>query len=748
MNSWISLFTGSDAFALGMVLLVKSTLLLGLAGAIAAFRRSAAERHLVWTLAVSGLLVLAVLAPFAPKLGVPVGQAPVVHLPKAAKHEFAKTDFNHAAKSVAGTGAARATVDAGSSRSLVGLNSSTLPLVWGAGLAALLLWCALGHVGLARIARSATPLDREDWRALLAGTLARSGVARRVLLGRSGAVGAPVTWGWSRPVILLPDEADTWPDGRRRVAVAHEVAHVARHDYIIQLIATLTLAVYWFHPLAWYAVRRLRIESEHACDDRVLADGTAASDYASHLIEVARRARSLRLGGMVAISMARSTHLGRRILAVLDETRERRPVSTRAFAVIAALLALTLVPYAGLQPVLTASAKDVTNIREDDNREGASANHSIPAKPGEDLILELDTGGSVEVRGWDQPNVHVRSRLGGADWEDTRVEVDRVSGGVRVRSVHEGDDDSYSTSHAFEFKVPRRFNIRINSAGGGLDVYDVEGTFRGGTGGGNFVLEKVRGSASLTTGGGDIDVSDSDLSGMISTGGGTVRLSRVRGGLRGHSGSGPVIYAEGSAASGTDKTTGDLEGVTIDKSHIRVDDEYQDRRGLLHIQKAGGAVDLNEAPEGASISTGGGDIRVGRASGLVDASTGGGDVRIGPVAGSVEANTGAGDVHVILSKASGDDQSVDLWSGKGRIIVELPPDFAGRFELETAYTKKNPATRITSAWPLRTESTTDWDDEEGSPRRYVRAHGTVGNGEGVVRIKTVNGNIEVRKAAR
>jgi hypothetical protein len=79
------------------------------------------------------------------------------------------------------------------------------------------------------------------------------------------------------------------------------------------------------------------------------------------------------------------------------------------------------------------------------------------------------------------------------------------------------------------------------------------------------------------------------------------------------------------------------------------------------------------------------------------------------------------------------------------MIVELPADFDGTFELETAYTEKHGATRIESAWDLEREETTQWDGREGTPRRYVRARGTVGSGRGHVRIKTVNGDIEVRR---
>ncbi len=132
----------------------------------------------------------------------------------------------------------------------------------------------------------------------------------------------PLTWGWWRPVILLPAQADEWSPERRRVVLLHELAHVKRWDCLTQMMAWLACAVYWFNPLVWVAARRMCIERERACDDLVLDGGCKASDYAAHLVEIARTFR--RVPQVAAIAMARSSRLEGRIAAIVDGSRARR----------------------------------------------------------------------------------------------------------------------------------------------------------------------------------------------------------------------------------------------------------------------------------------------------------------------------------------------------------------------------------------------------------------------------------------
>jgi hypothetical protein len=108
------------------------------------------------------------------------------------------------------------------------------------------------------------------------------------------------------------------------VILRHEIAHIRRGDWLFQMAGELVRAVYWFNPLAWIACRRLRAESEQACDDEVLAAGTEPSDYAAHLVALARHFSDHRTC-FPAPAMARRSTLHRRVTAMLNTRLNRTP---------------------------------------------------------------------------------------------------------------------------------------------------------------------------------------------------------------------------------------------------------------------------------------------------------------------------------------------------------------------------------------------------------------------------------------
>jgi TonB family protein len=149
----------------------------------------------------------------------------------------------------------------------------------------------------------------------------------------------------ARPAVILPEAAREWSEDRARIVLSHELAHVGRGDWLAQIVAELLRAVYWFNPLVWIACRRLRDESERACDDAVLGGGVDGSDYAAELLELARTLNSRRERWISAPAMARASSLEGRVAAMLNVQVNRRPMSksvrlTTAAALVTIALAI------------------------------------------------------------------------------------------------------------------------------------------------------------------------------------------------------------------------------------------------------------------------------------------------------------------------------------------------------------------------------------------------------------------------
>ena len=124
------------------------------------------------------------------------------------------------------------------------------------------------------------------------------------------------------------------------------VAHVRRHDWLVQMCAEAIRAVLWFNPLVWIACARLRRESEQACDDEVLGLGVGGRTYAAHLLELARQCRRPGSAWAAALPMAHPSTLERRIVAMLNPRLDRRVPSRRVLAALGTALLLVTVPIA------------------------------------------------------------------------------------------------------------------------------------------------------------------------------------------------------------------------------------------------------------------------------------------------------------------------------------------------------------------------------------------------------------------
>jgi TonB family protein len=271
-------------------MILKLTLLLMAASVadLALRRASAALRHFVWTLTFYCALLLPVCGFYAPRVA---GGALAIHT-----------------SAVGGVLAGPAKFDW-----VLG--------IYLAGVALCLLRLGMDILATNRMVRES-----------------RASSVRRVLISDRATV--PFAW----DAIVVPPGFET-----RDAVLAHEAAHLERGDVWNALVASVICAIYWFHPLIWWARFRMRLEADRACDDAVLRRGFGGADYAQDLIEVARSFRPARL----APGAVRASQLEARLKHILSHGVDRARLS-RSVAWCAAIVCIAVAAPVGVLSPLQA----------------------------------------------------------------------------------------------------------------------------------------------------------------------------------------------------------------------------------------------------------------------------------------------------------------------------------------------------------------------------------------------------------
>jgi len=299
---------------------------------------------------------------------------------------------------------------------------------------------------------------------LIAGTLRahallRAAVKRGGRLTSSGCA-APVTIGWLRPSAILPEGWSEWPPARLAAVLTHEGAHARRRDPLVQWLALLNRALFWFHPLAWWLERRLSALAEEACDAAVLERGHDPCEYSECLLEmersVMRNGARLHLWGM---TMPGSS-LPQRIRTIVEArpaprlTRARVACTTLACLLVSAVFGAASLdreaPPLPPPPPAAASAPEApppaptpapplepapSPAPQDPTRTPASEPKSKRL-----LVLHFDLaslGDDPRVRSMAAAEKFVRTQMG----PDDAVAVMSFDGAVRVMQDFTGDKD-------------------------------------------------------------------------------------------------------------------------------------------------------------------------------------------------------------------------------------------------------------------------------------------------------------------
>ena len=480
---------------------VRGAPLILLAGmAVFGWRRSsAAARHLVWLVAIAAMLALPLLSASLPAWRVtllppaevdapPVAQQ-IVTLPEAVLPSMAELVSTEAPAAMTPTAIA---FEAPAPRDW----GRIAFLVWCIGAAMVTLPMLLGHVRVWLISKTARPAIGGAWGALASVLPDSLGLRGRVRVMVSERATMPMAFGIVNPTVLLPADAEQWPLERRRDVMLHELAHVARRDCVTQLISQAACALYWFDPLVWLASRALRGERERACDDAVVRAGARPSEYATHLLQVARDLRVPRAAALATVCMARRSQLSERLLAILDERRNRRTVSRR-FAVPAWLIAtLIVIPASafipsralGTFPIIVSAIVPSEGVVAE-RRSVRAGKRSVQREAGRVFTAADLLGEATQCDYGKKGNTSI-SRNSDDDKETSRAHISagdcdltiRVVGKVRyasdlsdVQSVPPGGSFVVTETDAL---TTRRLDIRANDSGRLTRKFTVDGVQR------------------------------------------------------------------------------------------------------------------------------------------------------------------------------------------------------------------------------------------------------------------------------
>ena len=385
---------------------VSAILLLALVAAASLRTRSACARH--WVLAVGV---------------VSAGAAPALHfLPVLPLVEVAPADAG-----ALGPAVASVAVTAVANHNVVGPLAVT---IWLAGAVVSALVLLVGLARLRWLRASSTRVTDGPWHRLCSDLAQACGLRRGVELLLGPRPGLVATWGWRRPAVVLPESASGWSEERMRIVLLHELAHARRGDWLLQMVAEALRCVWWFNPLAWVVRAQLRRESEHAADDLVLERDVPAAACATHLVELARELRKHRRTWLPAPAMARPSHLERRLSAMLNPHRSRRPMTR--LARLGSLGMLVLVA------TLVASLRVADAVEQEPQAEPSGAVSRQLTIDGENIneIVERATALQEQMAA---VLAELQALLEGTDGRtDGATNVIRIGNGVRPpRKIHD-----------------------------------------------------------------------------------------------------------------------------------------------------------------------------------------------------------------------------------------------------------------------------------------------------------------------
>lgn len=301
--------------------------------------------------------------------------------------------------------------------------------LWLAGVALLSVYHLGGWAQARRWTRRATRPVPEEWQAKLRMLARRLGVGREVELLESVAAQVPAVIGWLRPVILVPASALAGLSPQQLEAVlAHELAHVRRHDYLVNLLQTVIETLFFYHPVVWWVSAQARRERENCCDDLAVAVCGDRLVYARALADLeGLRGPSPRLamaadGGSLVARIRR--------LAGVPARDSRR-------SWLAGALALSLLP-AGFA-FNVSSSTPASAAEKEEGRTHRNGTWTLEKKTGDlfKIKMEMRSPGSHWIT---NTEIHANELKGLTTGSNVRFEMPRDPGTFHFQGSFDGND--------------------------------------------------------------------------------------------------------------------------------------------------------------------------------------------------------------------------------------------------------------------------------------------------------------------
>ena len=279
----------------------------------------------------------------------------------------------------------------------------TLILIWILGVTMLSLRLFTGWLWIQRLRTRGVSAASVEWQRMSSRLARRLHISRAITLLESTLVEVPTVIGWLKPVVLLPASAlGALSPQQLEAILAHELAHIRRHDYLVNLLQTLVETLLFYHPAVWWLSRRIRIERENCCDDLAVSLCGDPVAYANALADLESLRSETTPTHHIALAATGGSllHRVRRLLSGPSPHSGRGPAWLAGSAALLLIGGIALGADGLRQPQATGASPQVAGTRADAVVAATpvvAARPSLPAEGAAPAIARVEQGATADA---------------------------------------------------------------------------------------------------------------------------------------------------------------------------------------------------------------------------------------------------------------------------------------------------------------------------------------------------------------